>query len=117
MRPDLVVVDPPLLDDPARIVERFEPVDVEAFVAELPVEALDVGVLVRLSRVDESQVDASLLGPPQEGPAGELRALVNDDGLGQAVRCGHYRREVSSQSYSHVQGILVSPRIIRTISG
>jgi hypothetical protein len=93
VRSDLVVINALLLDGPTGILKRFEPVEVEALVPEPPAEALDVGVLVRLSRTDETQFDASLLGPAQENPAGELRALVEDDGPRQAVSLGQLVQE------------------------
>ena len=53
MRPAGVVIDPPGLDDLAGIVEIEEPVLVEAFIPEPPVEAFDEGVLCWLARLDE----------------------------------------------------------------
>ncbi len=48
----------------------------EALVAELAVEALDVAVLHRPARLDQQVLDAMLLRPCDEGPAGELRTVV-----------------------------------------
>jgi hypothetical protein len=45
MGPAVVVVEPPGLDDLAGIGEIEEPVLVEAFIPEPPVEAFDEGVL------------------------------------------------------------------------
>ena len=53
VRPHFIVVLSPGFDDLARMIQADEPVFVEAFVAELPVEALDVGVLNRLAGPDE----------------------------------------------------------------
>ena len=47
VRPDFVVVAPPAGDVLPCLVQRLEPVLVQAFVAELAVEALDVAVLRR----------------------------------------------------------------------
>ena len=45
MRPLLIVVRPPAFDQTPRVVERGEPVRVQAFIAQLAVEALDHAVL------------------------------------------------------------------------
>jgi hypothetical protein len=63
MRTDLVVIDPPGLDDAPRVVETEKPVLVEGLIAQLAVEALDVGVLNRLAGPDEVQLYAPLVGP------------------------------------------------------
>ena len=49
-----LVVPPPDLDPRSRFDQVPEPVLVEAFLAEAPVETFDVGVLGRLARPDES---------------------------------------------------------------
>ena len=51
--PVLIVIDPPVLDDPFCLGQRGEPVQVQAFFAKPAVETFDVGVLGRLARVDE----------------------------------------------------------------
>lgn len=58
---------------------------VEALFAEPSVEALDERVLRRLSWLDEVELDATLVRPAIEGFADELRPVVGDDRLGQAV--------------------------------
>ena len=58
---------------------------VEAFVAELAVEALDVAVLHWPARFNEPVLDAVSLGPSDEGAAGELRAVVGADRFGVAA--------------------------------
>ena len=50
----LVVVPPPRLDLAPRVGQRQEPVRVQALVAQAAVEALDVGVLVGLARLDQA---------------------------------------------------------------
>jgi hypothetical protein len=49
---------------------------VQAFVPQPPIERLDVRVLVRLARLDESQLDAIAMRPGEHCLAGELRAVV-----------------------------------------
>lgn len=58
VRPDLVVVASPLSDHGAGLRQRREPVLVEAFVAELAVEAFDVTVLHGSARFDQQVLDA-----------------------------------------------------------
>lgn len=76
VRPDLVVVAPPRTDHLAGLDERREAVLVEALVAEFAVEALNKAVLHGTARRDQQVLDAVLLRPGDEGPAGELRAVV-----------------------------------------
>ena len=57
VRSDLVVVATPLGDDVAGLSQRREPVLVEALVAELAVEALDVAVLHRATGLDQQVRD------------------------------------------------------------
>jgi hypothetical protein len=52
VRPDGVVVDAPLFDDPIGLAERREQVLVQALVAEPAIEAFDEGVLRRFARRD-----------------------------------------------------------------
>jgi hypothetical protein len=55
--------------------KRDEPVLVQTLVAELAVEALDAGVLVRLAWPDERQLHGPLVRPRIEYLAFELRAM------------------------------------------
>src|SRR5262249_50815356 len=59
---------------------------VETLVAQAAVEALDVGVLVRLPGLDEVQLDAVSVGPRVERSADELRAIVGDQHRWLAAR-------------------------------
>ena len=45
MRTALVVIDPPRLDQPLCLIDRSEPMDVQAFVAQRSVESFDEGVV------------------------------------------------------------------------
>ena len=72
----LVVVSPPLSDDFAGLRQRSEPMLVEAFVAELAVEALDVAVLRGAARFDQEVFDTVLLRPGDEDATGELGSVV-----------------------------------------
>ena len=69
MGPDGIVVHAPGLDDLARVSQAEEPVLVQALVAEPAIETLDVGILIRLARVDEVQPNAAGVDPRIERPA------------------------------------------------
>ena len=45
VRTALVVIDPPRFDQMARIVDRFKPMHVQAFVAQRPVKRPDEGIV------------------------------------------------------------------------
>jgi hypothetical protein len=60
VRSDFVVPLDPFGGDVADLVQRVEQVATQDFLAVGPVEALDVGVLVRLARLDEADLDALL---------------------------------------------------------
>lgn len=59
----IVVFDPPGLNEAARFVQCFEPMNVEAFVTKGPVECLDKGVVRRLTRAREVDPDRMVIGP------------------------------------------------------
>ena len=76
VRPDLVVVLAPEPDGRAGLLQRLEPLFVQALVPELAVEALDVAVLHGPSRLDQDVTDAVGLRPAHKGATGELRPVV-----------------------------------------
>jgi len=61
--PTLIVVDTPRFDLGLCVLDRRELMDVEALVAEAPVERLDVGVFHRFSRPNEIELYAAGVGP------------------------------------------------------
>ena len=81
----LVVIDPPAFDGFPRIVQSEKPVLVEAFFAELAVEAFDVAVLHRPSGCDEVQCNFVLVGPLIQRPGGEFGAMVDYDAYRQST--------------------------------
>src|SRR5947199_2010382 len=81
VRPEVVVVVLPFRKSGASVSERCEECLVEQLVAELAVEALDEGVLRRLAWGDVVPIDAGLLAPAQDRSAGQLGAIVADDGV------------------------------------
>ena len=76
MRPHLVVVPAPGLDDGPGLGSRAEPFEAQALVAELAVEALRRTVLPRLARIDQRGLDALLDDPLQERAGDELRPVI-----------------------------------------
>src|SRR5262245_22293463 len=89
VRPVAVVVEAPGRDRADRVGQAHKPARVQALVAELPVEALDEGVLHGLARLDEAQLDASLVGPLVQQPARELRSVVQYQRLGRTPALDH----------------------------
>jgi len=85
----VIVVLAPHLHDPAGIAQAQEPVLGEAFVPEVPVEALRVRVLDRLARIDEPQGDPALVRPLIEHFARQLGSIVEHDRAGTPAR-GHH---------------------------
>ena len=79
MRPDVVVVLSPGVDDCSRIVNAGEPIEIEAVLTELAVEALDEGVLGRLAGLNEVQLDAAFLRPEEHRLTCQLRIVIADD--------------------------------------
>ena len=75
----LVVVPPPVSQDLPGLAETDEPVVVQALVAQPPVEALDVGVLGRLARIDQQVPDVVSGRLGEKGPARELRPAIGAD--------------------------------------
>lgn len=78
----MVVMLAPVLDGRTSVVETGEPVQVQAVVPELAIEALDKGVLRRFSRLDEVQFHTRLAGPDEHRLARQFGAVVADDGPG-----------------------------------
>jgi hypothetical protein len=62
----LIVVDPPGFDLGLRIFDGREWVDVQALVAETPVERLDEGILHGFPRPNEVELDATTIRPAFE---------------------------------------------------
>ncbi len=67
------------------MVEGSEPAGVEAFVAEPPVEALDVAVLHWAAGLDVDQRYAVVFSPGQHASGSELRTVVRAHRVGSAT--------------------------------
>src|SRR5260370_28211450 len=76
--PDGIIVHAPGLDDLARVSQAEKPVLVQALVAEPAIETLDVGILIRLARVDEGQPNAAGVDPRIQPPGGALGSTLRD---------------------------------------
>ena len=76
MRPVGVVGPTPALDVKLGVGQGEKPILVEAFVAQLPVDACDVGVLHGLARLDEAELNPAIRGPRVERPTTKLTPVV-----------------------------------------
>src|SRR5262245_55871258 len=85
VRSCLVVVPSPGGDQCSGMGKVAEVMVVQALVAELPVEALDVGILRRFACGDQLQIDALAVGPAIQRPARKLRPLVGANRLRQSA--------------------------------
>lgn len=89
VRPFAVILPTPACQCNPHIVQRAEPVRVQALVAPPPVEALHVSVLHRSARLDMHQRDLPHLGPAQHPSRTELGPVVRAQTLGAAVLRDH----------------------------
>src|SRR5574344_657371 len=79
--PHLVVVLPPTGNNFSCLGQGFKPVLVEAFVPELAIEALNVGVLRWLARLNEDVLNSSCLHPCHKSSTCEFRPVVSSDSV------------------------------------
>lgn len=85
VRPEVIVILPPAFDLLAGIVERQEPVGVQALVPETAVERFDEGVVGRLAWPRIVERDPVVIGPAIQGQRNEFAAVVRLDPLRQAA--------------------------------
>lgn len=85
VRTALVVVSPLGLDLGSGVLQRQEPVRVQALVPQAAVERLHESVVGRLTRPAEVERDAVLIGPAVERLRDELRPIVHPDGSGRTA--------------------------------
>src|SRR5580693_1307400 len=88
----MVVEAAPGFDDDPSFSGVLEPLAVQALVAKLAVEALDVSVLPGAAWSDERRTDVLISQPAHDGTGGELGAIVAADELRFAVQL-HESRE------------------------
>ena len=80
MWPEVVIVVPPRFDALTRFSQAHEHVLVEAFVAQLAVEAFDECVLDRLARLDVVPAEP-IRGPPKHHHTGKFGAIVRQEAV------------------------------------
>src|ERR1019366_2269705 len=80
-----VVLMTPACQDAPYIIQRAEPVRVEALVAQPSVEALDMSILHRPSRLDVHQPNFPVFRPAQHATRCELWSVVRAHVLGSAT--------------------------------
>src|SRR4029077_16220320 len=76
MRAHRVVIHPPGFNHLPCVLQIHEPVLVQAFIAELPVEALDERILCGLATLDEMQRHLVLIRPLIHDATGKLGSVV-----------------------------------------
>ena len=89
-----VVMVAPSADLFAGMTQGFEPVQVQAFVPELAVEALNEGVLDWLSGLDEPQPHAGPFGPSNIAllvPSGPLSRMISSGSPNRRARSSRKR--------------------------
>ena len=84
MRPEMVIVLPPMLFGRSSIFQAREPVEIQTVRSELAVKTVDECVLSGFAWLDEVQLRTRLLSPEEHRLAGELWwSVVTDDGFGK----------------------------------
>ena len=76
MRPDLVVMPPPLLDADPRLDAIAKPIQGQILVAQSAVERFVGRILPRLAGIDQRRLDLRLHEPAQNRARHELRSIV-----------------------------------------
>ena len=101
-----VVVAPPVLDALAGISQRQEPRGVQAFRPQTAVERLDVGVVGRLARSGEVDLDPIQVGPLVEHAPSELRSIIHPQAFGSTSQS-----DQGVQGLGHLVGAEVGSRV------
>jgi len=78
----VVVVGPPVFDEPTGLRQTWEPMLVEALVARPTVQRFNKAILHRLARCNLVPFDPTFLLPSNDGVRGQLGAVVADDHAG-----------------------------------
>jgi len=77
VKPALIGVAPPRLDQPPCLGQGGEPVDVEALVPERSIEAFDEAILLRLAGAREVHSDLVMICPEVHDLAGKFTAIAH----------------------------------------
>ena len=101
MRSDGVVIVAPERQLAPDVVQGVEDLLVQELVAQAAVAALDEGILLGLARVDVMRGHPVLVGPLQDGAAGELRAVAR-------------REEELPIGYGHARSPQIAQRVAIT---
>src|SRR6185312_13329108 len=85
MRTLLVVIFAPAFDFLPRVFQAREPVRVQTFIPQPPVEAFYICVLRWLARLNVFQANTTLLAPGSQCSTAKLRSLVQHNGFRQST--------------------------------
>ncbi len=111
-----IVVHPPGLDDRPRLLQRREPVYIQAFVAEAAVEGLDEGVVRRLTRPGELQPHVVAVRPGVQRLGNELRAIVDRERRGRCPAARSWSRAATTRSPVSPPSATIAGLTRRTLS-
>ncbi len=117
----MIVIDPPAFNDPFRLGQNGEPVQVQAFFTKPAIETFDIGVLSRLARIDKVELHAVIIGPAIERTTSEFRPVINGQNIwivafaGNAFQHLHNARAWDRQS--HIDGRAFPRAVIFQIGG
>jgi hypothetical protein len=85
MGPGTIVADTPRFNHLPRLLQRTQPLLIQAFRSKTSVKALDLSVLCRLARLNEDQLDLVLIRPQIKSFTPEFRAVIHLDLVGQPL--------------------------------
>ena len=79
MRPLIVIIKPMVFCYTTGVSHTHEPVHIQAFIPELAVETLHVGIIDRFPRANEMKLNPTLIRPCIQGVADKLGAVVHNN--------------------------------------
>lgn len=77
MRPILIVINPPLVNQLPRMGQVSKQMFVQTFIPKLTVETLDIAILRRFPRLYQFEFNAMLISPLVQRLTGKLRPLIS----------------------------------------
>jgi len=108
MRPVVIIIQPPSIDNISRLGEIQEQLTIEALISKLAVEALDVSIFPGTARLDEQCSDILLLQPPLDGLRRELRTVI----AANVIRATTQLEQVP-KNFNHIRAGKVSGHLDR----
>ena len=102
----MVVALPPLLDHDACFLHGWEFFAVQAFVSELAVEALDVTILPRASRLDVRRAYIDRFKEPTHSTCDEFRTIVASNELWNSSDREQVNQHVNEVATAQLPGVL-----------